>query len=401
MVENHTSQAYGGAPQAVLRPQVDPLEPRHVVALSGVASVTVLHREGATWVALFGPASGRPPGPSALHIAEQTLAQEVAQLDTAPDKSAIRDIPSMLSELAARVDLALRVTHPTGAVPSQGALVLARLSEHGIHVAATRGGSAAVMVPGHGAIVEHPGDAEAAAPTIGGPLGGPPVAPRLGQVCLPPLEAGERLVLATATVDRVFSNTELDHILSNRLPGIVPAKLQQLAKVRGCPHLTATLVCVRRPGDPLDLPGSPAPRGGASSENGLQTDIVSHSPATPDAELVLAPWEAPTDHDEPEADTSPTLAPPVVPLDRPNTIWPLERSRPRRLGRHGLLIVSRTGWLDIPAGRMPSRPKPRPAPPPLPAAVRSQRHELLTTWAPAVLIVGAVVAAIGLAYVLT
>lgn len=173
--------------------------------------------------------------PSAARVAEETLTQELALLDGS------RDVKEALGEVAVRVDLALRLTHPSGGPLARGCLTIVQIGPDGIVLGATRTGSA-IIVDGHrDVMLATPKIVGRMSSAIGGRLDdtGPTV--RLGWARLPALTRDQRLVLATRDLSVLYTPAELVDRVGQGPTESTVDRLMQLAHRRGEGDMVAAI----------------------------------------------------------------------------------------------------------------------------------------------------------------
>lgn len=199
------------------------------------ASVRV-HCGDTTYVAVFGARPGSMLSSSAARVAEETLHQELTLLSGGPS------IQSELEEVAHRVDLALRITHPSGGLLSRGCLTVVVLRPDEMVLAATRTGSVVVVDNSSDVVLATPKATGSISGALGGPLDTPEPSIRLGWARLPPLQPGQRLVVATRDLSVLYSPTELVRSVQRAVTRVARARLQQLAESRGEADMQLTVV---------------------------------------------------------------------------------------------------------------------------------------------------------------
>ena len=198
------------------------------------------------YIALFGALPDGRLSQAATRVAEETLRQELSLLDGR------RDPQADLGEVAARVDLALRITHPAGEASSRGGLVLAQIRGDEVVVGATETGCLAIVEAGEEAWLPETKAAGRITSEVGGPLDAPRPVVRLGWVRLPPLLRRERLILATQDLTAICTPGELTGVVVPEEPVGASQLLRELASGRGAFHLGVAVL----PARPLNRPMS-------------------------------------------------------------------------------------------------------------------------------------------------
>ena len=204
-----------------------------------------VRRGNVRFVALFGARPGSMLAPSAARVARETLAQELRLIDREDD------VQAALSEVATRLDLALRLTHPSGGPLARGCLTIVRLGRDEVVLAATRTGSAVVVDGDTDVVLATPKAAGRVCSALGGRLDAPPTVIRLGWARLPPLRATQRLVLATRDLSVLYSPAELVDSVGGLPLAAVHPHLMRIAETRGDHDM---VLGVATPGEAPDHP---------------------------------------------------------------------------------------------------------------------------------------------------
>ncbi len=329
------------------------------VSVHGVGAEVMVRAAGGIMVGLFGPSRWSTVLPSVLRVARETMAQELACLPAASGAD-------HLLEVARRLDLAIRVTHPSAETGCDGALLLASIRDGGIVVAGTMGARALLLVDGAMQEVFALGEESDADPTVGGGLcqGLPDIV--LDSVALPPLAAGAGLLLTTQPVDACFSDGLVGEMVATEAAEWVPEKVTALAAVHGLEGVGAAWVV--GPEDGLEDVSADS---GHDQFGGLFADLAEIIPdlvADEQSELQLDAIEEPA-FEEPSddldtdvaADSSPTLGVALGRLQSNLDPWldvvHLAGGVPKVafLGAHGILNVdSSVGTIPFDVSEQPT-----------------------------------------------